>query len=368
MWAWALRSLWHDTAGFVASILATAGAFLLVMVFQAVYVGESQQVVAYVDKVDADIWVLQRGVSNMHMATSYLSADKVAAVRRMPGVEQAEGILYLNTVVSAPRYQWFAYVVGLDSDSTLAAPWSVSEGVTVPGPGQISVPRILAEQAGLSLGDVLRIADRTFTIAGLTEETFSMANSVLFVSRLALEDLLSAFDIVSFIALKTDGSVDPEVLARQIAHDLDVEALTKDQFVTNDRQLAMQMGVETIALMTVIGGTLAAVLVAFTVYAQVLRQRAAHAAIRALGATAFQLLATVLMQAFIVTLTGVAVAGGLAAIAMPLITAWIPQIQLQFSTAILVNVAVVGLVVALVASWWPARQLIGIDPVRAFRT
>lgn len=57
----------------IASISASACAFLLVMLFEALFAGESERIVAYLHRADANVWVMQSGVSNMHMATSYLA-------------------------------------------------------------------------------------------------------------------------------------------------------------------------------------------------------------------------------------------------------------------------------------------------------
>lgn len=73
MWRWTLKSLTAEPVALLVSIAAAGSAFLLVLFFEAVYAGEAEQIVAYVSHADADVWVMQRGVSNMHMATSYVS-------------------------------------------------------------------------------------------------------------------------------------------------------------------------------------------------------------------------------------------------------------------------------------------------------
>ena len=111
MWHWTFRNLVAQPLALFASIATAASAFLLVMVFEAVYAGEAEQIVAYVSHADADVWVMQRGVSNMHMATSYLSEWKTEQVRDVPGVAAADQILYLNTVVKSGDQPWFTFVV-----------------------------------------------------------------------------------------------------------------------------------------------------------------------------------------------------------------------------------------------------------------
>jgi hypothetical protein len=59
--------------------------------------------------------------------------------------------------------------------------------------------------------------------------------------------------------------VDPKDLARQIMQDIDkVNALSSDEFIASDWQLAAQMGAEIVRMMTLIGTLLSVVIVAFT--------------------------------------------------------------------------------------------------------
>jgi putative ABC transport system permease protein len=367
MWRWTCKSLLMAPLSLTASIAATAGAFLLVMLFEALFAGESRQIVAYIDQADADVWVMQAGVSNMHMATSYLADWKVAETRRVPGVEAVDAILYLNTVTEAAGRQWFAYVVGIDVPSGRAGPWSMAAGRAQPEPGEAVVPAAMAASAGLRIGDKVRITDRSFTIVGLSRGTFSMVNSVIFIPRIDLEDIMTSLDIVSFMLVKLQPGAEPTQVAADIERLVDnVSALPAHEFIENDRRTAMQMGVETIALMTLIGGALAVLLVAFTVYSQAARQRREMAVTKALGATNAALYASLAGQAVAVTLAGVALAVMLALVLMPLITAAVPQLTLDLTGTAVARAAGVGGAVALLASLIPARQIARVDPLSAF--
>lgn len=81
MLRWAWKSLIIEPWYLLTSVSAIGGAFALVLFFEAVFAGESRQIVAYVRHSNADVWVMQRGVSNMHMATSFIwdwKADSIA--------------------------------------------------------------------------------------------------------------------------------------------------------------------------------------------------------------------------------------------------------------------------------------------------
>jgi putative ABC transport system permease protein len=367
MWRWTLQSLLSEPMALAASIAATAAALLLVMFFEAVYAGESEQIVAYVEHSEADVWVMQRGVSNMHMATSYLSDWKASQVRAVPGVAEVDAILYLNTVIESGDRPWFSYIIGLDVPSSLAGPWAMAAGRAEPGPGEAVVPVTFARMTDLALGDPVRITDRNFTVVGFSDGTFSMANSVVFVARNDLEHLMRSLDIVSFLLVRAEAGVDAPALAADIEREIDdVRALTADEFVRNDRRMAMQMGVDMIALMTLIGGALAMLLVAFTIYSQVARQRRELAVVKALGASNRALYISVGLQAAAVTAASVAMAAGLALVLMPIATALVAPVTLKLTAAAVARIAVAGIGVTLLASLISVHQIARVDPLSAF--
>jgi putative ABC transport system permease protein len=368
MLRWTFRSLIAEPLAIAVSVAAVASALLLVMFYEAVWAGEAEQIVAYPRNAGADVWVMQRGVANMHMATSYLADWKVTQVQQLPGVAEVEPILYLNTVVEAGNQQWFAYIVGLDTPSTRAGPWAMAAGQSEPGPGEAVVPAVFADVTGLELGSALRIVDQDFTIVGLSEGTFSMANSVIFVTRRDVEDIMSSLDIVSFMLVTAEPGVEPETLAAEIEQEVEkVSALPAAAFLANDRQMALQMGVETVALMTFICGALAVLLVAFTVYSQVARQRRELAVAKALGASNRSLYASVGLQAGMLALASVGLTTVLAWLLMPVATALIPMVTLQLTAASVVRTAAAGVLVAVLASILPARRIARLDPVTAFQ-
>jgi len=367
MWRWTFKKLMVAPLALVASIAAAGSAFSLVMFFEAVFAGEAEQIVAYVNHADADVWVMQRGVSNMHMATSYLSDWKATQIGDVPGVASVDAILYLNTVVEAGPKEWFSYVVGLDVPSGSAGPWAMTAGKEQPAVGEAVVPDVLARMSNVGLGDTIRITDRDFEIVGLSAGTFSIANPVFFITRTDLEDIMTSLDIVSYVLVKAEPGVDLQTLSEKIEREVEkVHAVPAAQFVINDKQMALQMGVQTIALMTVIGGALAVLLVAFTIYSQVTRQRRELAVAKALGATNLALYMSVMIQAIVITLASIAFAALLTLAAMPLTSAFAPQVTLLLTPFSVLRVGLVGVVVALVASLIPARQIARVDPLSAF--
>lgn len=367
MWRWAWKSLVVQRAGLVGGACGIAGAFVLVIFFDAVWRGESDQIVRYVREMDADVWVMQRGVSNMHMASSFVWDWKADAIAAMPGVTRVTPILYLNSVYRVKDRRSFGYVVGLEPGDARAGPWELTAGRTVAATGEAVVPEALARVAGADVGDTVTLTDRGFEIVGLSGGTYSSANTVIFVAMDDVADLLSVGGAYSFLLVDAEAGIDAQALATRIRTDVEkVNAITHEEFIRNDFAMAMQMGVEIIFLMTVISSILAALIVAFTTGSLVMRNRRELAVAKALGVRGPSVLAAVVLQATIVTMLASAIAIAFGLIVMPWIPVVVPQLTLELSIPAAARVGVVALFVAAAGALLPGYLVIAVDPATAF--
>lgn len=368
MLRWTLKTLWQQKGSLFSGASGVAAAFVLVIILDAVFVGESNQIVAYIRHMNPDMWVLQKGVSNMHMATTFVWDWKVKRVADIPGVKQATPILYVNTVVKAGGRNWFSYVVGLRPDAARAEPWAMSTGRALPHVGEIVLPEDIADITGVKLGGQVSIADKTFTISGFSKGTFSMANSIAFVSFSDLEDLLSTSGTVSFILVDAEPGQKPEELARRIEAGVEkVAAIPQQRFIRNDFQLALLMGVEVISFMTIIGSALAGLIVAFTVYTQVARRRRELAIAKALGFRNYSLYLAVTVQSIVVTSLALIIALLTVGLLVPAISAAVPVVTLDVTLNALLRVSTIAFAVAIVAALVPAYLVGRVDPMSAFK-
>jgi len=364
---WSIKSLFAEGIGVVASCFGVAFAFLLVMFFSAIFAGESDRITAYPKQVNADVWVMQKGVANMHMAMSQLWDWKEDRIRLIEGVKSTESILYLNAVINAGGRAWFTYIVGLTGRAEYSGPWAMHSGKRLPNRGEVVIPDVLARLTGLTIGDSMQIVDHTFSIVGLSSGAFSMANSIVFVSYDDLADIMSAQGMVSYVMVRANEGVNAEQLAMRIHNELEkVNALPQKVFIENDHHMAMQMGVEIIVLMTMIGSALALVIVAFTSHAFISRKKRDLAIAKAVGFRSRHIYTSVLIQAMVLTLAGFVLAGLFALLLFPMITVFAPEISLQVTLGSLTEIGITALLVAALAALWPARQVAKVDPLSVF--
>jgi putative ABC transport system permease protein len=365
---WTFRELISAPQQLLASVSAVAGAFALVLFFEGIFAGESEQIVALIDRTEADVWVMQKGVGNMHMASSYVADWKIDAVAAVEGVERVSPILYLNSAIEAGGRNWFSFVVGLEEGDLRAGPWRHSGGARLPGPGTAIVPDIFALDAGLGIGDTVRIAGRDFAVAGFSADTFSMANSITYVTMADLADTMSTIGSFSYLMVDAEPGVDPAELAARIMDQVEkVNALTRLRFSERDYSIAVQMGLEIVWIMTVICGAVATLLTAFIVYSHITERERELAVMKALGVRNHAIYLSTMAQAAAIGVLAFALAVALVSVAVPVTDALMPKISLALTADALIRTGVLALLVAAVASVIPVRRVLSVDPVTALQ-
>jgi len=362
-WLLARRNLLRNRARLVVSIGGVALALTLVLALDAIFEGVSRQMTSYIDRSGAAVWVGQSGVRNLHMVASWMPDSVTDDVLAVEGVAAAEPILYTTDAISAGDERGWAYVIGLTPTASMGGPWDFVEGAGQPGPGEAVIDRRFAQRAGVGLGDQVTMLGRDFRIAGLTEGTASLVNSVAFVTFDDFAARRGGDPAVSFVLVRAADGAAPDALALAIETRVSgVSVQTTRAFAISERRLGLDMSGDVISIMNIIGFIVGLAVVALTVYVATLALRREYGSLKAFGAPTGYLYRVVLIQAglsgAIGFLAGIAVTAALSAI--------IPRTGLNLELAIsgesLVKVGIVAAVIAALAAILPIRQIAGLDP------
>ncbi|MBI3764011.1 MAG: ABC transporter permease [Chloroflexi bacterium] len=364
----AFRNLFQNKIRLVISVGGVALALLLILALDAVFSGVEQQVTAYIDYSGADVFVSQEGVRNMHMASSALSASVASKVKAVSGVASVTPILYVTNVVVADEERNLAYIIGLPPNAAMGGPWRVVAGERIPSDGEAIIDAGVAEKSGIGLGDEVKILGEEFTVAGLSDGTATLINSVAFISKRDFAKLRGDPGTVSYLLVKVEPGGSPERVAARIeAQVSEVTAQTRPAFAAQERRVIKDMSTDVIAIMNLTGFLIGMAVMALTVYTATLSRRAEYGVLKALGARNGHLYRTVLAQALI----SVALGFGLGLAFTLLLAAIVPQLgtnlSLLISGASLVKVSLVSLVIAAFSAILPIRQIAGLDPAMVFR-
>jgi putative ABC transport system permease protein len=364
----ALRNLFQSKIRLALAVGGVALALMLILALDAVVGGMEAKLTAYIDYSGADIFVAQSGVRNMHMASSALPLSVRSQVRAVPGVATVTPVLYLTNLVVSGDNRHLAYVIGLPPKAVAGGPWRIVAGKAQPASREAIIDRGIAEQSGIGIGDTVEILGEDFTVAGLSEGTANLTNSVAFITRADFGRLRGEGATASYVLVTVVPDQSPEVVARRIeALVHDVTAQTRQQFAAQERKVINDMSTDLITIMNLVGVLIGMAVMALTIYTATLARRAEYGVLKALGARSSQLYGVVLVQALISVAIGFAIG-----VAFTLaLTAIVPltslNLFLQLRTTALVKLGAAALLITAVSAILPIKQIAGLDPAMVFR-
>ena len=364
----ALRNLFQNKVRLAIAVGGVALALMLILALDAVVGGMEAKLTAYIDFSGADIFVAQSGVRNMHMAASALPLSVKSQVRAVPGVSSVTPVLYMTNVVVANETRHLAYVIGVPPKPAAGGPWRIAQGRAVPRPGEAIIDRGVAEQSGVGLGDTVEILGEEFTVAGLSEGTANLTNSVAFITRADFARLRGEDATASYMLVNVTAGQPPDIVARRIealVHDVTVQ--TRQAFAAQERKVINDMSTDVITIMNLVGVLIGMAVMALTVYTATLARRAEYGVLKALGAHNRQLCGVVLTQALISVGIGFALAIGFTLALAAIVPYTGLNLFLQMRSAAVLKVAVTATVIAGVSAVLPIVQIAGLDPAMVFR-
>jgi putative ABC transport system permease protein len=231
----------------------------------------------------------------------------------------------------------------------------------------VEAARTLAGREGtVSLGQTLHLLGRDFTVAGLLEPASWLHDGAVLMPLSTAQALFSLPGTVSGVMLAVEPAADDAEVQNAIEarfSDLQVQGaggIVEDvsRIVNNER--IFFRGINTMVLSGV------AIILAVVLLIAVSEQRREIATLRALGATRWNVIALVLGQSVLLTLTGMAIAWPLWMLgSITILRDFLVTLELAFPRWL--EVLALGLVVAALAAATPAWKAARVDPVEILR-
>jgi putative ABC transport system permease protein len=364
----AYRNLFQNKVSLLISTGGVALALMLVISLDAIFTGVEQQITAYIDNSQADIYVSQAGVRNMHMTTSSIPVSIEGQIRAVQGVRTVTPILYLTNVIVIGEERNLAYIIGLPEDAKAGMAPKISEGIQIPGRNQAVIDNRVAKFSGVSLGDEVEILGRTFIIAGLSEGLSSLVNSIAFIGLAEFAEIRANRDVISFFLVEVEDDFEIKAVSKSIEASVEnVTVQTTDEFSRQERQVVKDMGSDVIAIMNLVGITIGLAVMALTGYTATLSRRAEYGVLKALGARNGELFRTVLVQSLISVGMGFGFGLFFTLLLSFIIHRLGIELQLIVSLSSLLKVLALSLIIGGLSAVLPVKQISGLDPAIVFR-
>jgi putative ABC transport system permease protein len=321
----------------------------------------------------AEVVVYDRD-ARRNLAGSVVTPEQVDAVRRVPGVERAEPLgegTFTTRTADSELVDGilFGYVLGGPGEPT-----TLSSGRLPRGPGEGVASAIDADN-GFDVGDSVEILsgdggeNLRIRVVGLADDTRFSVQPVVFVSyptfetarRVANPDASRAPVFPSAVAVSPADGVSAAALAERIDRDVQgVEAL--DRATAVDSLPGVAAVSQSFGIILFLAFLVVTLVTGFFFVILTVQKAAALTLLRAVGASAGELVAALLLQVVLVVVGGLAVGIGLLALASLLSS---PTFPFQIDPGSVARSAVIVFGLALLASIVAVRRVTRIDPAAA---
>ncbi|HMO90577.1 MAG TPA: ABC transporter permease [Pirellulaceae bacterium] len=166
----AIKDIRHNLGRFALTTVGVGLLLMVVMGMGGIYRGVIEDAVLLIDRVDADLWIVQRGTRGPFAEVSRVNQNLVHRAQAVPGVATAREFVYHTIQRERDGQPLRIAVMGLD--------WPNDKGGWLP----LSAGRALEnnhfemvadESLRLPLGHRIKLGKETYTVVGLTRNFIS---------------------------------------------------------------------------------------------------------------------------------------------------------------------------------------------------
>jgi putative ABC transport system permease protein len=357
----ARRSVLADPRRLAVTVLGVGTALALILLLWGLWQGLGAQAGAYPDRVGADLFVAEAGARTLEVDSTVLPLWAVEAVEAVPGVRAAWPVLYRYTVLDLHDRKQFARLVGAEPEG-LGGPWQLVDG-RVAGDGEVVIDRTLSREHGLALGDRIEVLGSPLEIVGLSADSRSFMTSFVFTTHATAAELLRMPQATNLLLVETDRPG----TAERIQDDLGLAVLTPAEVATSNRDVLTGVMAAPVGLMIAIAFAAGTLVTSLSVYSSVVERVREHGVAKALGASGWRLVRTVVGQTLVVTSLAAASSYGIYRAAAWAVVAARPQFAVQLGPAALAAVLAAAAVMALLGALAPLARVARLDPATVYR-
>ncbi len=369
MFLLARKNLFEQPLRFSFSILGVGLSVMLILVMWAILEGILSQAGAYVRNTDAQVWVVQKGFTDIAHGFSVVPSDLERPMEEIPGVRSANPITGARSEVPTPEGGETAVsVIGYDTETGVGGPWDFEGEAAVPGPGEVVIDQTFADTAGLGVGDRLELPDRPREIIALSSGTNQFQNQLAFGVLDDVRELLRlSSEDVNFFALQVEPDRVEQTKAAVQEQFPFVTAFSKPTFVDNNAAEIRDSFEPIVRAMVAIAFFVGTAIVGLTMYTATTEKSREYGVLSAIGADRRALTGVILRQSAIAAGLGFALGVLLSIPAGWAVVELAPNTELEYPAWLFGVTAVAAVAMALVASYLPVRRLTSLDPSEVFR-
>ncbi len=363
----ARRNLFGEPTRLAITIGGVALSIMLIIVLWSLYQGWSTKIYAYIDSVDADIWVGQEGAIDMSHSISLVPGNTRATLQGLPGVQRVQPLIGWRLGFTLGSKEIQTFLIGFDQVTGVGGPAQIVSGRGVAGRGEIVVDRVFARNNGLKVGSTLTMLGHPLRVVGITSDTNLVIYQYSFVHLADAQAIVRSPDFVNYYLVDVAPEADTGAVQAAIDALPGIQAVSKAEYREMSRRVISTTFLPIIVVLVAVGVIVGVAVIGLTIYTGTVEKSREYGVLKAIGASNWRLYAIVLEQAVLVGIVGYAVGVGLSFVAIAGVERAVPAFITVVRPMDLVTVLGVAVAMATAASYVPVRRLVRIDPAIAFK-
>lgn len=361
----ARKNLLADRTRLALSIGGVAFSVLLILIVGGLYRGWQTKLTMYLDSLQADLWVGQAGSADTSHSMSFLPATLKADLQQVPGVAGVDVFMGRQIMVTDKGKEFRLFIVGFDPTSGRNGPFPMVKGTSAITDGQIVIDKAFAQKAGYTLGDIVPIAGKQLTVAGIATNGNSLIYQYAYVTERDVKQILQLGPLVNYFLVRTDNPTATRTSIQQQFPDLNV--MTKQEFSTNNKKVVTEVFLPIIGVLFAIAFIIGAAIVGLTIYTATVEKSREYGVLKAIGGSNRLLYRVVIEQSFIAGIAGFVVGLALSYLVGLIANRFVSGFITAVGGLDILGVFVLALLMSMLAAWIPARRLANIDPALVFK-
>lgn len=369
----ARKNLFQDKRRFLITISGIGASLVLVFLTMGGFIGSVDNSAIIIDHTHADIWVTQKGVSDLLDVGSILPENTLQQLDKIDGVQNYSKLICAPVPIDAHGSQVKVMVYGYNLSSGVGGPWSMASGNIddLRQNGTIIVDQSIEAKFGKQLtGDSISVSGIPQKVVGVSRDSKWFTFPLVFTSYENAQKLWrTTEDTTNYALVDVKPNYDPLKVSKEISTINGADAFTTSTIRDNtihwlifDGGAAMGL-----AIGAGVGWVVAAIIVTLTIYTVTMERIPEFGTLKAIGASKKDIYKILLEQVFVSVTLGYTIGVICSFIAAAAIVK-ITLLPINIGSDTLILAFFLTLILSVLGSLIAARKVNQVDPAIVFRT
>ena len=361
----ARRNLLADKVKLIVAVGGVTLAIVLIIVVHSLYQGVRRETDTFIRNLPGDVWIVQRGTTDLVFSNSMLPDTSASAVRTVDGVRHVYALNGRLMAFEVDGREVRTYVMALEFVGGVGAP----EGTEfVPEKGTIILDHTFAKQTGLSEGDELKFGEKSFSVAEVRSIGNVLVTQFAFITPESFREIFNVSGTVNYLLVTLDQGVSPDSIIQSLAEQVPGSSVyTTDQFAARASEKGTGDFLPIIRVILVISFIVGLAILSLVIYSATIERAREYAIMKVIGASPTGLYRIVLSQSVFIAVVGFAAGVGLAFLFNEVAGDLVPQFITYIRTQDIALVFGITLVMSIIASFMPINRVARVEPATVFR-